>query len=1175
MNTSQQFDEATQPQVNAADPRASSWVSAHAGSGKTKVLTDRVARLLLAGTPPQRILCLTFTVAAASNMHNRLIGRLGDWAMMPDAELRQRLLSLGAEDQSLSPERLRSARTLFARALETPGGLKIQTIHSFGNALLRKFPLEAGVSPQFRQIDDLTAKQLMEQVLDSLAASRSREFDDVAVHLSGTDIHELVGEIASKREHFSKKFDPNQIRKLFELEDCTEESEIDSAAFQPDHLRLLDDLMSALEKSKSKTDRDALQQLREIGEPWARLRNLKILEKFLLFGASAANPFGPKTRKFPTKTTQRALGEQTLLLLDHYMELVSRLRLARIKNRAANKTLALHRYARLFLCEYELLKRKHAFLDYHDLIFKSLQLLSNPDTAQWVLYRLDGGIDHILVDEAQDVSPGQWEIVTKLTEEFTSGQGMRGDLDRTVFTVGDEKQSIYGFQGARPERFAEMRDYYEAGCKDAGKPFRVEQLRFSFRSSYAILNLVDNLFTQDAVFTGDKVLSIDGSEYLPASGNDISTICRMKRMGEPHVAIDMPHRAFKSEMPGRVDLWPFIHKKETQEQIPWWTPEHRAKATPPHTLLAQSIATFISTILKNGELRPDGSSAKPISPGDIMILVQRRGTVFRDIIRELKVAGLPVAGTDRLRVRENLAVKDLIGLLSFLAVPADDLSLAAVLKSPLFGLSEQELYSLAVNRDESSLFDVLKSREADHPDAVRILNDLRSCVDHLKPYDLLERILTVHQGRKKLLSRLGKDVAEAIDALLLRVLNHEEQETSSLTGFLEWTSADDLEVKRQLDQAGNEIRIMTVHAAKGLEAPVVILPDTEKRTVSFMDEILMSEGGIPLWKTKQNESVPVVECAMERYRYREREERLRLLYVALTRAENWLIVCGAGGTKHKPDEIDSCWYSMIEANGMRGVAIESLDFSVEAGPNLGHSTGWRKSYGKWPERGVDLEDRPESPVALPGWSRRPAPVRKQLESTLAPSTLGGEKSILSGKEDGDRETAMRTGTALHLMLEHLPKYKEQDRQAAIRNILKSSDCELEEGLFLEIFEKCSHFLVKPELKEVFAPGSLPEVRITARLDGLDGRPIYGSIDRLTIGENRILAVDFKSNRIVPDDEAGIPEAILRQMGAYQEALESIYDGKPVQTAILWSRTGELMEVSRERCLAALARSSPE
>ncbi len=1110
-------DAASEAQFRAARPDASTWLAANAGSGKTKVLTDRVARLLLMGVQPQHILCLTYTKAAASEMQNRLFKRLGEWAMLQDTALIAALQELDAASAA-SPEGLAQARTLFARAIETPGGLKIQTIHSFCSSLLRRFPLEAGVSPQFAEMEDRAAALLRAEIVEDFAQGPEAHLvESLARHVSDSDFDTLTAAVAQRRAGFDQTLDWPSLLELFELPEGFDEDTLKDLVFLGGEEELLSRTRLMLEGGGT-NDQKAAAKLAGITQP--TLADLPALESTFLTGAAAKEPFAAKVGSFPTKK----LREANLSLMDQLEPLMLRVEDARARRLAlvsARKSLVLHNFAKAFLPEYERRKQLRGWLDFDDLILKARQLLTDPTVAAWVLYRLDGGIDHILVDEAQDTSPVQWDVVERLAQEFTSGEGARSDVERTIFVVGDKKQSIYSFQGADPDAFDRMQAEFGRRLADTGTQLQDLTLEFSFRSSSAILGLVDLVFADS-----------------PGAG----------------FHKDALHRAFKTDLPGRVDLWPLVEKAKADDEPDWTDPVDRPGSRHHTVILAERIANNIKEMIDSGATIPEDGpdrgtlQRRAVHAGDFLILVQRRSELFSEIIRACKAARLPIAGADRLKVGAELAVKDLAALLNFLSTPEDSLSLASALKSPLFGWSEQQLFDLAHRREEKFLWASLRKRGEEFPETMQILNDLRGQTDFLRPYDLLERILTRHLGRAKLLGRLGPEAEDGINALLSQALAYERSEVPSLTGFLVWMEADELEIKRQMGAAGNMIRVMSVHGSKGLESPIVILPDTGKRNPP-RDEEIMTTAGTPLWKVPRDQMPPTMLAARDAAQEKLQNERLRLLYVALTRAEKWLVVAAAG---ELPKDGNS-WYQMTET-ALRSAGATPSD--MPGGPGL------RLQHGDWDGLPLVHHDvaKSEKPV-LPDLFGHTAPVFTPPASALSPSDLGGAKA-LAGDAGLDETAAKLRGTHLHLLLEHLPTLPEENWQSAAQSLLSDADDPA------ALLAEAATVIKAQNLAAVFARDTLAEVALTA---DLNGQRLHGIIDRLIVTPTRVLAVDFKSNATVPDKAANCPEGLLRQMGAYAHALTQIYPGRQVETALLWTRTASLMPLPQDLVSDALER----
>ena len=1106
-------DEATTRQITAARPDLSTWLSANAGSGKTRVLTDRVARLLLAGVQPQNILCLTYTKAAASEMQNRLFATLGRWAMMPDAALFDALDTLGAEPAEAD---LARARRLFAQAIETPGGLRIQTIHSFCAVLLRRFPLEAQVSPSFTEMDDRAAAQLREGVMEAVAEAEPDLFRQV-VGMTGA-VAELVSGIVSARDAFVP-VDEAGLREVLGLAPTETRDGLLADIFDAGTPALLGRVAQAM-TAGGKTDQATAPRLSALTAPLG-FDALEVLEDVCLYGASAKDPFGAKVGKFPTKAVRTALGPDCDAL-DELMERVAEARTTRLSLDVLVRSLTLNRFAQAVLTRYAQAKQARGWLDFDDLILGARDLLTQKAVADWVLYRLDGGIDHILVDEAQDTSPVQWTVIGALAREFAAGHGRRESGERTIFVVGDKKQSIYSFQGADPEGFDRMHDYF-AEQLGADALQRLE-LQHSFRSAPAVLGAVDAVF---------------------AAG-----------LGGP-----VQHHAFKAAMPGRVDLWPMTEGDPDGDPPDWEDPVDSPDPESAVSRISGQIARAVRGMIDRGETIPDRDDpmrCRPVRAGDVLILVRSRSGVFHPLIRACKAAGLDIAGADVLTLEDDLAVRDILSLLKFLSLPDDDLSLAEALRSPLFGLSEGDLYDLARGRP-GTLWDTL--RRSRHAEAVAVIRDLRDQSDYLRPYELIDRLLVRHGGRARLIGRLGVESEDAIDALLGQALDYERTDVPSLTGFLSWFAAETVRIKRQAEGAGGRLRVMTVHGAKGLEAPVVILADTTKSPRNDAARFVKMPEGPVLWSPAKEGRPPALAEAAELRAAADAAERDRLLYVAMTRAESWLICCGPETTRPK-----GTWYETLET-GM--AALDTVEIATEAGP------GRRYQVNDWSGPLADdapvASDAPEGQLA-PWFDVAPAPAMRGPE-LVSPSGLGGAKTLpgeVLPVEEMDEDEATARGSRIHLLLEHLPiDAPDTWETRAVRLLAAEAPTPAQ---IADALDEARQVLRAPDLRDLFARPALKEVELVAPLPS--GERLLGAVDRLIVSDDGILAIDYKSNRILPDAPHAVPDGLLRQMAAYAHALAAIYPGKRVETAILWTRGPVLMRLPEDLVAAAFARALP-
>jgi ATP-dependent helicase/nuclease subunit A len=1092
------FDAAIATQRVAADPGVSTWLTANAGSGKTRVLTDRVARLLLEGVPPENILCLTFTKAAAGEMQNRLYATLGKWSMAEDHKLAKDLREIGA-DGVLDDADLRRARRLFAQAIDTPGGLKIQTIHAFAAALLRQFPLEAKVAPAFRELDDLGATDLRRTVLDDMATSAhgAALIGTLLVHLPSGQFAPILAEIARSEPDFEQDLTREDVCNWFGLTPGASAASLCSSLLSPEVFRLIQGVIPVLKAGKS-SDQTLAAALAKVRPNPADQRDLAALESAVLTKEGALRA------RLVTKDVADRLGGDAEALADLAADVLAA-RDTRLALQAVEATLALHTFARDFLTRYRTRKAAMGVLDFDDLIRKAAALLAGSDAAQWVLYRLDGWIDHILVDEAQDTSPAQWQIVEALCREFTAGEGARPGGRRTLFVVGDPKQSIYGFQGADLAVFAHRRGVFGQAFAAAGLAFREQPLLHSFRSSPLILDLVDR------VAQGAKGLG----------------------RAEQHLAV-------REELPGRIEVLPPTEKDPTDEKPKFGETNFRVAAADPAVVLADTLALRIKDMLAREWItHKDGGTISPLAPGDILVLLRKRSRFMVPFIAACKRHGLPVAGADRLTLQDEIAVKDVMALLAFLDLPEDDLALAAVLRSPLFGLNEQQVFTLANRRgDAQTLWSQLRDQAALWPDVVARLSALLNLTDLLRPYDLIETILTRDGGRRALAARLGAECHDALDALLETALDYERLGPPSLTGFLEWFQSEATEVKRPAAQGQGLIRVMSVHGAKGLEAPVVILPDTGVHRDPPEGRLQLLPGRGMTLKALKAATPQIQIAARAEEGAADAEEDERLLYVALTRAQSWLIV--AAWNEVKGD--GSSWYDRIHA-AVSSLSPEHLDGRLVA------------RFGAWPAR--EPQGAVEAVLAdLPALSPDPARqsrVRFRAPSSLVPHTVG---AAAPGEED-----ARARGLFIHHLLEHLPDFDPAERRTLALERAATETGYDAEAAALEALALLDHPL--------FLVPSLPEVGFAADLPEARNLPVMGRIDRLADMGTHLLVVDYKSDRHVPSRPQDTDRAYLAQMGAYLSAMRAILPEREVRVAILWTSQGRLMELPNEIVMSAL------
>jgi ATP-dependent helicase/nuclease subunit A len=1146
--------QAAAAQRPAADPAASVWVGASAGTGKTKVLTDRVLSLMLHGTAPSRILCLTFTKAAAAEMANRLAGRLARWAVIRDADLGDELFDILG--RRADPDMQARARELFARVLDAPGGMKIQTIHAFCQSLLARFPLEAGIAPHFQVLDERSAAEMLREAREAALADPALAGDvsEVSVHAQEQSLAELLAELVRERGRIARLmangFDAAEAAiyqvlgvDIEDTRDALLEAACRDSSFDLKGLQLS---AQSMNDNGTKTDRLHGSKIAS----WLEAPDRRI-EKFDEYIGAFFTEDG-KGSRFKTLVYKSALDAAPGIdqVLDAEATRLIALREKLNSLTVARATAALLRLGQAVLDTYAKQKEARALLDYDDLIFGARDLLAREGAASWVLFKLDGGLDHILIDEAQDTNPEQWEVVERISAEFFSGEGAR-EGPRTVFAVGDAKQSIYSFQRADPAAFTRMREFFSLRVRDAGQAWAKIDLAHSFRSSAAILLAVDAVFGQETAH--------DGLLFEEAA---------------------ISHRAVRLGQAGLVELWPPAPADPEEEPAPWAAPVSRQGAMPARARLARTIARKIWDWTrapgeggKNADSWLDAKGRR-IRPGDILVLVRRRNAFVEELVRELKRLDVPVAGVDRMVLPDQLAAMDLAALGRFLLLPEDDLTLAVVLKGPLVGLSEEQLFDLAYDRGKKSLWQALAAKaEADtaYRTAHAQLSDLLARADFEAPHELFAEVLTRDwggaSGRARLLARLGPDANDPIDEFVSLALAYEREHAPSLQGFLHWLEAGRQEVKRDMELGQDAVRVMTVHGAKGLQAPVVILPDTmqtpqPKQNLLWLDEDGDGQSaGLVLWPLRTSLDGPAAASSRAAHRAAQEREYRRLLYVALTRAEDRLYVCGWSMQRAAPE---GCWYKLVET-ALAGVA-EPVEFTLGAPEAGGWSgPGWRlhQAQKAAPDKEqLDAESAGGATPDLPDWARRPPPPESAPPRPLAPSRPAQAEPAALSPLGGDNGQRFQRGRLIHRLLQSLPDLVPDRRQTAATRFLAGAAPNLSEAARAEILEATLGVLNHADFAEVFGPDSAAEVPLVGVVDSAEGpQVISGQVDRLCVSDNHVLIVDYKTNRPASADEDHVSVLYIRQLAAYRAVLTKIYPQRRIRCALLWTDGPRLMQLS--------------
>ncbi len=1152
MSTRQNIPQAVRDaQAKASDPAGSVFVTANAGSGKTHVLVNRVIRLLLGGVAPEKILCITFTKAAAANMAERVFTTLGHWVTLDDAALDAAIVETGAPRPNTRQRR--RARELFACALETPGGLKVQTIHALCTRLLQQFPFEANVPARFAVLDDRDQAAMMERanIAVLLAASagpesaEGRALQIAMASAADANFREVVREACLSRQNMlawaDQAGDPQtalaQLAQTLgvgadeHLEDI--EREIVEGPYLPSS-----EWAAAAAVLETGSTNDVKQATR-LRQALAEAGSARV-DGYL--GVFLTDKMEPR-KSLATKKISDARPDFTQRL-EHECERVAALLQKRRAVAARERTHALLVIASAVAAHYRREKQARGVLDYDDLIDKTLAMLDNV-SAGWVHFKLDRGVDHVLIDEAQDTSPRQWDIVERIIAEFTAGKGARDGVKRTVFAVGDEKQSIFSFQGAEPREFDLRKRDIGARFKAAQLSFEPVSFNYSFRSGVSVLQSVSATFATPDIF---RSVTTDSG-------------------GMP------PHMALGDAAPAMVELWDLEAADERPEIEGWRAPFDAVSETSPDVRLAKRVQRAISDLIDRREMTGPAGKRRPLSYGDILILVRRRGTAFDAVIQALKHARIPVAGADRLKLTEHIAIIDLMNLADALLLPRDDLALAVALKSPLFGLDDDDLLLIAPQR-KGTLRGALAAHAAENAKLHDALTRLERCERRFAqetPFAFYSWLLGGDRGRARMLARLGPEANDALDEFLELALSYERKEAASLQGFMAWLRSADIEIKRDMEIRRDEVRVMTAHGAKGLEAAVVFLIDTTRSPAESqrLSLVRLPQGnaapGAPnvvVWTGRKADDPPAVAGARAAMTGETDDEYRRLLYVAMTRAADRLIVGGMlPGNRNEPPP--TSWYCLIR-DGLERSGLQMQMVETSHGPV--------RRYGRPEDFDLPTAEAPAAQDAFsepaPIWLRSMAPRDLSTDALLRPSDPPDEQDVAARSPQSveARARARQRGTLVHRLLQSLPNLPATQRRDAAMAFLTRHARDASgwtpperEALATQVLA----LIDDPQFASVFASGSRAEVPIIGRLQRRHGSPLLvsGQIDRLAITQREILIVDYKTNQAPPRTPQDAPRAYLRQMALYRAVLAKLYPDRAVRCWLLWTERPEIMELS--------------
>ena len=1118
---------ASAAQERASDPLASVFVSANAGTGKTKLLTDRVLRLLLAGAEADGILCVTYTRAAAAEMRNRIAVRLANWAIMPTAELTADLGSMGIVTPS--QDMIARARRLFAQTLDNDNGPRVETVHSFCQSILRRFPIEAGVAPNAVLADDAEQFRLRAMARDLVLRSGDLALTTAVLTLaeqsSEDDLDDVLNSFVGRAKGLNAPDLLPRLSAYFEEElgagtPSETAAELGSliADIDDEGLRAVAAVLGASGK-KNHIARSVKFDLWLALDAEGRARRIDILIDCLFTNGK------PYAERSLSNKDIRAELPTVVPIQQHIQNLLTPWLSKLAAQRCRELTEAIYRYGAAYQKQYQALKMARGLLDYDDLIVVTNNLMARSEAAQWVAWKLDNGISHLLIDEAQDTSPAQWALLRRLSEEFFENQNSeqaisgQGELQRTIFAVGDFKQSIYSFQGADPAVMSANRRSLAEQAKERLIDFRELSLSVSFRSSAPVLDLVNAVIPD-----------------------------------QPGIEDFTPHQVARQQAGGFVELWPVIQSNETRDDAPGFTPPEIAAWHDAGAQSARELATIVKSwigmrVLSKGNL---------MRAGDVLILLSKRDRYFEQVLSALQDEAIPIAGADRMKLEEQIEIQDLLALGDVMLLPEDDLQLAVLLKSPLFGMDEDQLFALAHDRGAKTLYSRLMTHAGGDSDLGQMADKLerwRHLSGSMSVFDFYSHVL-MNGGRAALHARLGAGVAESLDHFLTLAQNAAHM---SLTEFVLAIRGVGGEVKRDLDNGdADEVRVMTIHGAKGLEAPVVILPDmleSRKKTDRLVDD---PKSGIIYFNPGSGLATEFLEQAKAHGKALRQMEANRLLYVALTRACEGLVI---GGWKSAARFDTECNYNLIR-NAMETIpdvqtgddgVLRLVKNSSEAVSDVADSGG-----------APDL-DFAKSSIDAVDWLFKPAPHDAENSRPFRPSQPGSDfvpQSIASNPIG--RNAALERGKFAHRLFEILPTLPEDQRRTIAARML-ANQSEIAGNDTNTIIDDVMRVIDDTRLARLFGPDALAEVSINGMVEGVG---VAGQIDRFHVGETDILIADFKTGTR-PDGPP--PANYCLQMALYAALLGDIYPGKTITSWLVWSESTSVQEISNDERNASLER----
>ena len=1044
----------------ASDPENSVFVSASAGTGKTKVLTDRFLRLMLSGVKPTNILCITFTKAAANEMLERIKKRLQKWTLIDDNTLEEDLYIL--IKSTVTKEHITIAKSLYNTFLYDIERIKITTIHAFCMMVLKKFP--ETYSEKHEIITTFKQQVLFDRVSKKIFSAQNEAIIQDSIDLLGKHfehnsiIERIKSVIYSKTNFFNYLEQFDSIVSL--IKDIYLEH---NALFGQCYTQLLKSFIQKINLKKDSVD-CILNANEKIGfklchwlnkdEPFKISNFLEYIHIFLKEDGNRKTRLVKKAFTEARPSIYKMLLEEQDNVYNFFIQYKNQLT-AQINQ----SFIILINY---FLTIYSKYKTNQKYLEYDDIILNTIELLNNSENAQSVLYDIDITIDHILIDEAQDTNQLQWRLIQAVSNDFFSGNST--EKQKTIFIVGDYKQSIYGFQGATPSIFENIKTQYKQQVLNSGNNWQEIDMQTSFRTTQPVLDLVNQTFSKKK----DSLLK-----------------------GLAQTPFNIEHKAFRAGDGYATNLPITKRNKDKKNNTKWAIPKTDQSSQCIESETAIGIINKVEELI-NSNKNLHGHD-KQITPGSIMILVRKRSKVMYKIISECKKRNIPIENKDKLFANDNLIIQDILSLLKFILLPNDDLNLAGLLKTPIIGINEGELFQLAYNRQGTSLWQHIQQSKPAFHDYLLSLVDF---YQHNTVYDLILKVMYQDNKIKEFSKRLGNEAADVICSFIEYITNFETTTPNfTLQKFIYELECSNVQLQSSNNNS-DSIKIMTIHGSKGLQSPIVFLADSASSEQSPNESIFYHNNKIYFSNSRHLNSLTLEEVKKEAKEL-DKSENLRLLYVAMTRAEDELYLCGWENNK-----LDKSWYAIIES----------------------------------------ILDNQEEPIRKNAINTQ-RPSQSQDNLTIKQiSKYSKEQNIIPATTLNSDNESMNRGTIIHKLLHELPLIKKDQWNEYIKNSYNEAD-----DTFIQQITKTLN-----DYKYIFFGNNIYSE--LAMIGQINGKIKSIVVDKMIISDKQIQIIDFKTDELIPDN---IPGSYIKQLTSYKQLVSKRYQKKIISCGILWTSNQKL------------------